>query len=420
MSFGISAATAAVVGGGLAAAGSIGSAIIGSKASKNAANAQQQAADSAAQAQLESAQMANDTQRYFYDTTRRDNQPAIQTGNAARNQLAMLMGLDVPGFVSNGGGTYLSGAYTDMGGGAGGSGGSNPYSLANAQLVDTSSGVPKPNADLYANSQAYRNAWDSYLQEHVARFGTGYTNASDPDMLNSILRDKLAPAIAQENADLDAKNQARQYAESQAGAQAASQSMQDNPLFGSLNKQFTEQDFWNDPGTKLGFQFGLDQGTQGLNRQAAANGSLNSGATLKALTRYATDYTGTKYGDAWNRDQTLKGNQYNRLASLAGVGQSAVNTVGSAGSNAANQMGSNSLYGGNAQANAAYASGNARANSAIGTGNAINSALGFGANYLTNNLGGNNSYGGSPWGGGQYASATPVDMYNPQPSAYLS
>lgn len=397
----------------MVAAAVVGSAVVGgavsTMASNKASKAQRQASDSASQAQLESARLADQTQRYFYDTTRRDNLPAIQAGNTARNQLAMLLGLDIPGFVSNGGGTYLSGAYTDMGGS---SGGGNPYSLGNAELVDYSTGVPKPNAELYANSQPYRDAWDSYLQEHIARFGTGYTTASDPDSLNQILREKLAPQIAQENAEADAKSKARQYAESTAGAQQASQDIRNNPLFGSLNKQFTEQDFWNDPGTKLGFQFGLDQGTQGLNRQAAASGSLNSGAQLKALTRYATDYTGTKYGDAYNRDQAQKANQFNRLASLAGVGQQAVNSVGSAGANAANQIGSNSLYAGNAQANAAYASGNARANSAIGTANAINGALGFGANYLSN--GGFGGFGsGASAGSGVFGTVSGMNGVSP-------
>lgn len=350
-----------------------GSAIVGAVASTAAGKSQAKAANKAADAQVQAAQIADESQRYFYDTTRADNMPIIQRGNAAGNQLAMLLGLDVP---------YMSI------GGAGGSGGTaavgaGPNPLMGVSYVDMSGGVPRPNMDLYNTNEAYRNAWDSEVARHQGNYGTGYTRASDPNEIQKDIANLLRPEIDRINSENEA-NQAAQ-----------SESMRSNPLFGSLNKQFTEQDFWNDPGTKLGFQFGMDEGTKALNRQAAAAGGLNSGATLKALTRYATDYTGTKYGDAWNRDQAFKTNQFNRLASLAGVGQSAVNTVGAAGQNAGNRMANNALYSGNAQANAATAVGNARANSAIGIGNSLNSALGFGANYLMNNGSGGFGYSGA-------------------------
>jgi len=50
-----------------------------------------------------------------------------------------------------------------------------------------------------------------------------------------------------------------------------------------------------------GYQFGLDQGVQGVDRSAASKGSLYSGATLKALQRYGTDYGTTKLNDTFNR-----------------------------------------------------------------------------------------------------------------------
>ena len=95
--------------------------------------------------------------------------------------------------------------------------------------------------------------------------------------------------------------------------------------------------FYNSPG----YQFGLDQGVQALDRSAASRGRLRSGAQDMAITRYGQDYGSTKFGE-----------YANRLAGLAGVGQSATNQLGQYGMNYANQAGQNSLYAGNAQASA--------------------------------------------------------------------
>lgn len=91
--------------------------------------------------------------------------------------------------------------------------------------------------------------------------------------------------------------------------------------FGSLNKQFTVADFMEDPAIKLGYQTGLEQGTQAINRMAGARGSRNSGATLKELTRFGTDYTGQKAGEASNRFYENQNRTYNRLAGISGLGQ---------------------------------------------------------------------------------------------------
>ncbi|NOV28009.1 DNA transfer protein p32 [Cupriavidus necator] len=82
MAFGISAATAAVVGGGLAAAGAVGGALIGAKGAKAAADRQAQAASD-----------ANALQQYMYDQTREDQAPWRETGGNALDALAWRMGL---------------------------------------------------------------------------------------------------------------------------------------------------------------------------------------------------------------------------------------------------------------------------------------------------------------------------------------
>lgn len=137
-----------------------------------------------------------------------------------------------------------------------------------------------------------------------------------------------------------------------------------NAEFGALNKKFTLADFWDDPVTKASFQFGLDEGTKALDRIAGARGNRNSGAQLKALTRFGTDYTGQKAGDSYNRFYGDQDRTYNRLAGVAGVGQTAATNTAQMGQNTANNV--SGLISG---------MGNARGASAIAGGNALGGAF---------------------------------------------
>lgn len=100
-----------------------------------------------------------------------------------------------------------------------------------------------------------------------------------------------------------------------------------------------------------GYQFGLQQGQQAIDRSAASRGSLYSGATLKALQRYGQDYGSTKLNES-----------YNRLSNLAGLGQVANQTGAGIGMNYANQVSGNQTSLGNAQGANALAGGNLWAN----------------------------------------------------------
>ena len=104
-----------------------------------------------------------------------------------------------------------------------------------------------------------------------------------------------------------------------------------------------------------GYKFGLSEGTKAVERSAAGKGGLYSGATLKALTRYGSDYAGTKL------DQS-----YNRLSNVAGLGQVATNSNTQAGINAGNNISANQIGVGNAMAGASLYKGNNNAN-AIGS-----------------------------------------------------
>lgn len=136
---------------------------------------------------------------------------------------------------------------------------------------------------------------------------------------------------------------------------------------GALLNNFTLDDMNNDPVYQTGLKFGLDQGTLGLNRQAAAGGSLNSGATLKALTRYANDYGSTKGNDSYNRFMNNKSTLYNMLSGQQGAGINAVGATMGANTGISSQMGQNLVNAGNVAANAAVAQGG-MANNLLNTG----------------------------------------------------
>lgn len=103
-----------------------------------------------------------------------------------------------------------------------------------------------------------------------------------------------------------------------------------------------------------GYQFQLQQGSQAVQRNLAAQGLLQSGAAGKALTQYGQGLA-----------QNYAGQYAGGLATLSQLGEAGAAGVASAGINAANQIGSNQIYAGNAAA-AGYAN----------TANAVNTGLG--------------------------------------------
>lgn len=62
-----------------------------------------------------------------------------------------------------------------------------------------------------------------------------------------------------------------------------------------------EQIMQQDPG----YQFRLGQGLQGIERGAAARGTLLTGGTQKALQRYAQDYASGEFGNVFNRNLSV-------------------------------------------------------------------------------------------------------------------
>lgn len=150
----------------------------------------------------------------------------------------------------------------------------------------------------------------------------------------------------------------------------------------------------NDPG----YQLMMQEGTGGIQNMAAARGSLRSGGTLKALTRFKTGLASQEVGkaydrfsndranaqnawnsnrsfgygqaaDAYNRGVNESQNRFNRLSQLAGYGPGAAAQNNAAGGNYAQGAGNAAMGAANAQAAAGMYGANARAQ---GTQNMIN------------------------------------------------
>lgn len=282
-------------------------ALIGAGASLWAADKASKDAKKAGQQSAAGAEQAINLSRDIYNDQRALNMPAYNAGNAARDQYMRMLGLSVPAASSAPAGIGQSyAAPTSVGGWFG-------------EGKD-----PVVNQQLYASDPAYRQAWDEVAAFHRNTYGsTNYKGGS---------KDALASHLG----ELYAKYQPQAQAQAPA-AQAQPQQPQD--LAGIYDQ-------WrNTPG----YQFGLQEGNRSIEASAAARGGLNSGATLKALQRYGTDYA----------DQQGYRPYMNSLASLFGGAQQAVSNIGSAGSSYGSQAGQATQNAANARAQSTYDSASA-------------------------------------------------------------
>jgi hypothetical protein len=140
-----------------------------------------------------------------------------------------------------------------------------------------------------------------------------------------------------------------------------------------LLRRFTADDLNADPVYQSGLKFGLDEGAKGINARAMQAGGYDSGATLKALTRFGTDYGSTKANESYNRFTNDQNNVFNRLSGVSGSGQVATNTVTAAGTNAANNVSGSIDAAGNARAAGIVGGANAWGGALTGGVNAVNS-----------------------------------------------
>lgn len=119
-----------------------------------------------------------------------------------------------------------------------------------------------------------------------------------------------------------------------------------------------------------GFQFAMAQAQNGLERSAAARGTLLTGGTLKDLASYTTGAALQGYGQAWNRAKnvydtnrgTYWGNQENAFGRLSGMANTGQNAASSYAANVGD------MYQQGANANAATTAGqNQNWNNTFGT-----------------------------------------------------
>lgn len=164
--------------------------------------------------------------------------------------------------------------------------------------------------------------------------------------------------------------------------------------YGTLGKVPTAADVMATPG----YQFGLDQGQNQLQKQLNASGQSYSGAALKAAAQYGTDYGTTKYQQAFNNSQSANQQVYNQLAGTAGIGQASANNTAAAGAQYASTAGANLTGAGNSAAAATLANGNA-VNGLINQGTSI-----YKNSQTPSSVTGNYSYDlGSDGAGGYYS-----------------
>jgi hypothetical protein len=156
-----------------------------------------------------------------------------------------------------------------------------------------------------------------------------------------------------------------------------------------FKRDFTQNDFQADPG----YNFRMAEGQKALERSAAAKGGLNSGATLKAISRYGQDFASNEYGNAYNRFNADRDRRFGRLSSLAGIGQTANGQLmqagsnyGAAGQNYANNAGNAYMSGANAMGASRLAQGQAWGGAVSNLGN-----LGMQGAWMNRSMAGQNS-----------------------------
>lgn len=125
------------------------------------------------------------------------------------------------------------------------------------------------------------------------------------------------------------------------------------------------------------YEFAFSQGLQGLDRSAAARGSLYSGGADADRMAFGQGLASQQYG-----------NYYNRLASLAGVGQQTAGQIGQFGQQNALNQGGAAIGVGNARASAYQQQGHNTAQMVGAVGGGFN-------NWYQNNLA--NNPGGTGW-----------------------
>ena len=310
----------AIIGGAIAAAGTIGGAVLGSSAQKKAAKQANAAQQDATQAQLTLGRESMALNRDIYNQNKDILNPFVQRGNVAGEAINALLGLPPPAPApATPGGTPQT----------------NPVSAQEPVTVGQGPGTGGPVLPngLLRGFQAARGEQDASV-----------TLAN----LNALRAARGLPPFAN---DLGTPAPVT-------GAAPTSTPTSTVPTPATPGVSPQEQAFRNFADS-AGMRFQLEQGENAINQGYAAHGQLQSGAALKALQNYGQSTALNNYlmpymGLLGGQQATGAG----AASSVAGVGQNFGNTA--AAINAG--MGSSIQSGANAASNAALLRGQANSN----------------------------------------------------------
>lgn len=344
----------------IGAVAGVAGAAISANGAKSAAGAQSAASEQATQAQMMAAAQM-----------RQDLAPWTQAGGAAQSRLNQYLGL---GGIGSSGRTSM-----------GLSTGLTPDQVRQQLLSQYTRQSTAPNAGpMYRTGQEaiaalgpqgaaeyFQNRANQGSSTQGGSWVQGNGDANDGVHADVWRADQQAQGPASTIDEEGLKAAIAKYYEEQDAQNAA---IEADPNYGSLLRayrngeefSFTGKDVATDPG----YQFGLNQGTQGIERGQASRGNFLSGAAMKELNRFNQDYAGTKFDNAFNRAQStwntnLNAHDNNRsriysfLTGVSGMGQASAAQTASGNQQAANQISGNALATGNANSAASVASGNA-------------------------------------------------------------
>jgi hypothetical protein len=138
-------------------------------------------------------------------------------------------------------------------------------------------------------------------------------------------------------------------------------------------------DYQADPG----YAFRVQQGQQAIDRSAAANAGLQSGAALKAASRFGQEMGSQEYGNAYNRFLQQRQLQLQALQGLASPGATTAGNMGQLASTTGTNIANTMLGAGQALGQGIEQAGQARASSYMGGASALQGALqGVGQNAM--------------------------------------
>lgn len=388
----------------IGAVAGVAGAAISADGAKSAANAQSGASEQAQMMQM----MAAAQQRA-------DLAPWTQAGGAAQSKLNQYLGI---GGVGSSGTTSLglaTGLSPDQ---------VRQQLLSRYTKQNTTAGNSTPQ---YANGADAINALGAggaaqYFQDQLGKQNSSSLWTSPNMTKPGQDGEGIYPASAQQGGgsstiDEEGLNAAiAKYYEEQNAQNAAAAA---DPTYGSLLKPYRNGEEFSFTGENLasdpGYQFGLNQGTQGIERAQAARGNFLSGAAIKEATRFNEDYAGTKFNDAFNRASSAWNTNLNAYDNNRSRIYSFLTGVSTLGQNSAAQVGAGNQQAVNNSTNALMQGANAQSAGAIASGNALQSGINGAVNtYNWNNMLANGSKSNNSGGNVNIGSQT----YTPDQGSY--